>query len=105
LRGRGLLAYPFEVKDDALLHDIMGIDGYIHAVALVLRVRPAGLVWSDAPPNRGHVHYLVVLCCLSVHLCCVVFCVVFCIVLDVCGVLCCVASRCCNIDVLFSVCL
>jgi hypothetical protein len=53
LQQRGYLAYPYEVKEDGVLHDIMSTDGYIHALAVLLRIRPAGLVWfSHMPPRQ-----------------------------------------------------
>jgi hypothetical protein len=46
LRSRRYLVYPYELKTDPILHDILGATGFAHALALLLRVKPGGLIWS-----------------------------------------------------------
>jgi hypothetical protein len=46
LRSRRYLVYPYELKTDPILHDILGAAGFAHALALLLRVKPGGIIWS-----------------------------------------------------------
>ena len=45
LIARGFPTYSFELKHDAVSHDIMGAAGFAHAVSLVMRVEECGLLW------------------------------------------------------------
>ena len=45
LRGRGLRAESFELKDDADLQDMLGTAGFINAVLLIMRMAPGGMAW------------------------------------------------------------
>ena len=43
--ARGYKCVSYELRDDPCLEDILGDDGFIHALVLLLCIRPAGLAW------------------------------------------------------------
>ena len=45
LQEAGFTCFPFELKLDAVCHDILSDPGFAFAVALVCRVRSGGFVW------------------------------------------------------------
>jgi hypothetical protein len=47
-QAHGYLCYPYELNTNPDLHDILGVQGFVHALALLCRVRRGGVVWYSA---------------------------------------------------------